>query len=47
MVIDDFDVMDIGVMPCKTNTPLCIYYNAVLSFAISMQGFEMIAWWYS
>jgi len=42
MVIHDFDVMSVALQPNKTNAPLLINANAVVTFAIALQGFESV-----
>lgn len=44
MVINDFHIIRMAVMPRETDTPLKIDSDAVLSFAVPMQCFKMIAW---
>ena len=34
-----------AVVPFETNAPLLVNSYAVLSFAFSLQNFELIAWW--
>jgi hypothetical protein len=43
MIIDDFDRMRVLTMPAKTNAPLVIYANAVLSVPTTLERFEAIA----
>jgi len=45
MIIDDFNIICIAVMPSKTNTPLLIYSDTVLARAISFQWFNSVSWW--
>lgn len=42
MVIDDFSVVRVAIFPSEADAPLLINSNAVLSFAISVECFEMI-----
>jgi hypothetical protein len=43
MVIDNFNIKNITVQPAKTNTPLIVDANAVLSRSVTRQGFKSIA----
>jgi hypothetical protein len=43
MVIDNFHVIRAIVTPLKTNTPLRIDANAVLSFSVAPQGLQPVA----
>ena len=43
MVVDDFDMFGTSVFPIETDTPLVIDADAVLTGAISLEQFEMIA----
>ena len=45
MVIRDFDIIRIAVIPAKTNSPLVIDSNAVLAFPIANQFLKTIRWW--
>ena len=42
MVIDDFNVISVFFLPDKTNTPLIIYSDAVLTFSLPLQTFKII-----
>jgi hypothetical protein len=44
MVVHDFHPMRTIAPPDETNAPLVIYPYAVLSFAITLQGFQAIPW---
>lgn len=44
MVVNDFNLVWAGVVPAKTNPPLGIDSNAVLSFAIAFQRFKHVPW---
>lgn len=45
MVVDDFNIAGIAVIPDKAQTKLIVESDAVLSHTISAQGFEPIARW--
>ena len=47
MVIDDFNVISVFFLPDKTNTPLIIYSDAVLTFPLPLQAFKVIRGWVS
>ena len=47
MVIDDFNVISVFFLPDKTNTPLIIYSDAVLTFPLPLQTFKIIRGWVS
>jgi hypothetical protein len=42
MVVDDFNIQDMTVIPAETNSPLVIHSNAMLSFPITLESFEPI-----
>ena len=42
MVINDFHIERIPVLPLKTDTPLLIDPNAVLAFTVPLEGLELI-----
>ncbi len=42
MIVNDFNVPCVVTLPFKTNSPLVIYPNAVLSFAITVQRLQAI-----
>jgi hypothetical protein len=42
VVIDDLNVERVPVLPLKTDTPLPIDPNAVLTFTVSLEGLELI-----
>jgi hypothetical protein len=44
MVINNFDIIHIAAFPFKTDSPLIIYSNAVLSPPVTFQSFKLIAW---
>ena len=44
MVVRDFDIVCITVLPAETYPILLIYPNAQLSLSIPFQSFEPIAW---
>jgi len=43
VVVHYFDLVSAVVVPNKTDSPLIIDANAVLSFSIALQGFQVIA----
>ena len=43
VVVNDFDFVRIAIPPFKTNPPLIVNPNAVLSLAITSQLFQSIA----
>jgi hypothetical protein len=47
VVVHYFDLVSAVVLPHKTNAPLIVDANAVLSSSITLQGFQVIARWHS
>ena len=45
VVIHNFHIACIAVIPDKTQTKLVIDANAVLSRAVAIQGFQSVSWW--
>lgn len=45
MVIDDFDIGRIAVLPAETDSPLIIDSNTVLTVPISSEFFQSISRW--
>ena len=43
MVVRDFDFVRIAVAPDETDTPLIVYANTMLAFAIGTQGLQVIS----
>jgi hypothetical protein len=43
MVIDNFHIESVSVPPLKTNTPLIVNADAVLSFSVAFEQFQFIA----
>jgi hypothetical protein len=43
MTIDNFDVMRVSSSPLKTDAPLTIDWDTVLSFPVAVQRFEPVA----
>jgi hypothetical protein len=43
MIIDDLDVVCVSVTPTKTNSPLIVNPNAVLTFAAAFKRLEPIS----
>lgn len=44
MIIDNFHIVRVAVVPAKANAPLIVYPDAVLTFAIALQRLEPISW---
>jgi hypothetical protein len=42
MVVDDFNLKDMAIIPAETNSPLVIHSNAVLPFPVTLESFEPI-----
>jgi len=42
MVVDNFNLKDMAIIPAETNPPLFIHSNAVLSFPITLETFEPV-----
>jgi len=47
VVIYNFYVAGVSFLPAETYSELVINSNAVLAFAISLQGFQPVPWRYS
>jgi hypothetical protein len=45
MIIDDFNVVCISFSPNKTESPLLVDPDTMLSFAITVQYFQTVAGW--
>ena len=45
MAFDDFHVVGVTLDPSKTDAPLIVDPDAVLAFAIALEGFESIGRW--
>jgi hypothetical protein len=43
MVVRDFDFVRFAVAPDETDTPLIVYANTMLAFAIGTQGLQVIS----
>jgi hypothetical protein len=43
VVINNFNVRDIAIQPAKTNAPLIVDANAVLTCSVTRQGFKPIS----
>jgi hypothetical protein len=43
MVIDNFHIKSVPIPPLKTNTPLIVNADAVLSFSVALERFQFIA----
>ncbi len=46
MVINDFDVIYVGIFKAKTYAPLIVYTNAPRAFAVAFQLLQSIVWRY-
>ena len=46
MVINDFHIFCACIRPTKTDTPLFVYANAVLTGTITLECFKVIAGWH-
>jgi hypothetical protein len=44
VVVHNFNLVRTILTPDKTHAPLIIDADAVLSFAVAFQGFELVAW---
>jgi len=44
MIIDDFNIEGIPVMPFKADSPLLVNSNRVLPLSFASKGMELIAW---
>jgi hypothetical protein len=42
VVVDDFNVVGVAVNPAETDAPLIVDADAVLAFALALQGFQPI-----
>jgi len=47
VVVHDFDIQRITILPTETDAPLVIDPDAMLSLSIALQGFQTIAWRYT
>ena len=43
MIIDDFNIEGIAVMPFKADSPLLVNSNRILPLSFSSEGMELIA----
>ena len=46
MVIDNFDIFRTCIRPSKTNPPLIVYADTVLTGTIVLKRLKMIAGWH-
>ena len=46
MVIDNFDLAGMAVLPFETNPVLLVYPDTVLIFPVTTQAFQTICRWY-
>jgi hypothetical protein len=44
MIVDDLDVVNVVTLPYKTNAPLIVNANTMLTFAVAFQRFQSVAW---
>lgn len=44
MVVGDYNVACVAIVPAKTDTPLIVDADAVLMFSVATEGFQMITW---
>ena len=44
MVVDDFNVICVVILPSETDSPLSVDANTVLSFPFAGQGLKLIGW---
>jgi len=44
MIIDDFNIEGIPVMPFKADSPLLVNSNRILPLSFASEGMELIAW---
>jgi hypothetical protein len=47
MVVNDFHIISVAFAPPETNSPLLVDPDAILSFPITSQGFQLVAGWHS
>ena len=45
MVVSDLHILGAALAPYKTDTPLVVDPDRVLSFTVTAQLFEVICWW--
>jgi hypothetical protein len=46
MVVNDFDLQRITRVPTKTESPLLVYANAVLTSSVALERLQLITRWY-
>jgi hypothetical protein len=44
MIIDDFDVEGVAVMPFKTYSPLLVNADCILSFPVASESVKHVSW---
>src|SRR6185312_4768911 len=44
MVVNDFNFMGVATLPEEADAPLVVDPDAVLAFAVALQGFQAIGW---
>src|SRR6185312_535456 len=44
VIVRDFDIAGFAIIPSKTDTPLIVYPDAPLAFAIAFEGLQTVAW---
>src|SRR5262249_47569931 len=43
MIVDDLDIIRMSIAPTKTDAPLVVYSDAVLSFSLTDQAFQPVS----
>jgi len=44
MVIDDFDIVGIAIVPCKADAPLLVDPDCILSLPVSSESVKPVPW---
>ncbi len=47
VIINDLHVLGIVIAPFKTNAPLVVNANTVLTLTVAEQFFQVVGWWYT
>jgi hypothetical protein len=47
VIVDDLNIMRAPITPPKTNSPLVVDTNAVLTTSCFFQGLQAIPWWHT
>ena len=45
MIVNDFDFVTISIAPNETDSVLIVHSNRVPSFAVALEGFELVSRW--